>query len=222
MITVEDQFLIEKPIGEVWAFFDDFEGLATCVPSLKEFQITGPQTIEGKVGVTLGAIPVTSKVRMDITLKRAPECIQAKGISYLGETISEQLAKDPSKYQATDTGQIYMHLDLRPESDATTRIMFCAGVEAEGKLRKMYESIMRLKVPAMKQEFQHKVGAALSAPCHPISDAHTMCADIEAVKSASSTTVAETHAHVHAAAPAGWWSRFTIWIKALFGKGEAA
>ena len=217
MITIEDQFVIQKPVNEVWAFFDDFEGLATCVPTLKEFKLVEGNRIEGKVGVTLGAIPVTSKIRLDITSKRAPECIQAHGISYLGETISTQLAKDATKYQANDTGELFLHLDLRAESSTSTRVMLSAGVEAEGKLRKMYETIMKLKVPAMKQEFMDKVGKAMNTTCVRPEGGSEMCVSLDAVKVAI-----EAHNHGQEAAPVNitatlsLWNRMVAWFKNLF------
>jgi carbon monoxide dehydrogenase subunit G len=233
MITIEDQFVIAKPLPEVWAFFDNFEGLATCVPTLKEFKLTDPDHIEGKVGVTLGAIPVTSKVRIEVTEKRAPECIQAHGLSYLGETIATQLAKggEVGKYKTDDMGQLYLHLDLRAEDAGSTRVMLCAGVEAEGKLRKMYESIMRLKVPAMKKEFQEKVAAALKTQCSPVPEAKGMCSAIDDVKA---HIEAHVHAHDHraesaapsaaaaAAAELGLWARIAAWFRGLFAAKEVA
>jgi carbon monoxide dehydrogenase subunit G len=221
MITIDDQFVIRKPLAEVWAFFDDFEGLATCVPTLQEFAITADNRIEGKVGVTLGAIPITSKIRLEITEKRPLECIQAHGLSYLGETIATQLSKDADKYQITDTGQIYLHLDVRSEDAESTRIMFCAGVEAEGKLRKMYESIMRLKVPAMKVEFMDKVGKALQAECTMVGDTGVMCLHIDEVKEhvASRNLAAESTAPVKE--NIGLWARFTQWLRSLVMTGNS-
>lgn len=218
MITIEDQFVINKPRSEVWAFFDDFNGLATCVPTLKEFELHGGNVIEGKVGVTLGAIPVTSKVHIEVTTKRAPECIQAHGLSYLGETIATQLAKGESKYQAEDTGQLYLHLDLRDEGPGRTRVMLCAGVEAEGRLRKMYESIMRLKVPAMKQEFKDKVSAALKTTCDALPAPEHMCAAIDEVKASieAQATLGGQNAAIVAEARPGVFARVLAWFKGLF------
>ena len=225
MITIEDQFVIAKPLPEVWAFFDNFEGLATCVPTLKEFKLADANHIEGKVGVTLGAIPVTSKVRIEITEKRAPECIQAHGLSYLGETIATQLAKGEANYKTDDMGQLYLHLDLRSENAGATRVMLCAGVEAEGKLRKMYESIMRLKVPAMKKEFQDKVAKALSTSCSPVPDAQGMCLGIDDVKAHIEAHQHAGHDHaapasVHEAAP-GMWAKIVAWFRGLFAAQAA-
>lgn len=220
MIAIEDQFVIPKPINDVWQFFDDFEGLAACVPTLKEFRIEGDNIIEGKVGVTLGAIPVTSKVRLEVAAKRAPECIMAHGVSYLGETIATQLAKDVTKYRSDDTGRLYLHLDLRPEGPTATRVLICAGVEAEGKLRKIYESIMRLKVPTMKKEFQEKIGRALATECQPRAEPYAMCKAIEEVKATIETgTLISPRSETHA--PSKWaslWSRVTTWLRKIFGR----
>lgn len=222
MITIEDQFVIRRPLPEVWRFFDDFAGLAACVPTLQEFAIVSDREIEGKVGVTLGAIPVTSKVRIEVTEKRAPVCIQAFGVSYLGETIATQLARDAANYKVDDTGLLYLHLDLHDEGDGATRIMFCAGVEAEGKLRKMYESIIRLKVPAMKAEFRDKVGRALAAECVSVAAAAGMCTDIDAVRhraESGESAMSRRSADPDAAGP-GWWQRFLDRLRALFGAGR--
>ena len=220
MITIEDQFIIRRPLADVWRFFDDFAGLAACVPTLQEFSIVSDREIEGKVGVTLGAIPVTSKVRIEVTEKRAPECIQAFGVSYLGETIATQLARNAANYKVDDTGLLYLHLDLRDEGGAGTRVMFCAGVEAEGKLRKMYESIIRLKVPAMKAEFRDKVGRALASDCVEADSGATMCGDIEAVRRrAESGESAMSQSAATRELADGWWTRFLQRIRALLRGG---
>lgn len=244
MITIEDQFVVGRPLHEVWAFFDDFAGLAGCVPTLQQFAIVRENLIEGKVGVTLGAIPITSKVRLEIRERRQPHCIQAFGISYLGETIATQLTKpgEKEKYAHGDAGQLYLHLDLLEEELSSTRVMMCAGVEAEGRLRKIYESIIRLKVPAMKAEFRDRVSRALDASCAPVGAGRTMCQPIDVVRTrivdgppaepAASPPPAAVEAHAahmpapDAAPPAAtvvippprlsWWSRLASWLSHRF------
>lgn len=221
MITIEDQFVVHRPLSEVWQFFDDFAGLAACVPTLQEFSIVSEREIEGKVGVTLGAIPVTSKVRIEVTEKREPTCIQAIGVSYLGETIATQLARDAGNYKVDDTGLLYLHLDLQDEGGAATRVMFCAGVEAEGKLRKMYESIIRLKVPAMKAEFRDKVARALGSECAIPETVEAMCADLEAVRrrAEAGDSAISRGSTAEKVPAAGWWTRFLQRLRRWFGGG---
>lgn len=162
MIKITHSFTVDCPIDDVWRFFNDFERLAPCIPTLKTYHFLDADHAEGKVGIQLGAIPVESAVTIQITERRAPCCIKAEGLSFLGATIQDQLKRGaPGSVSRDAVGKMSLHFDLREAEGGKTLILWEAGVEAEGKLRKIYDSIIRLKVPALQAEFQEKISAAL-------------------------------------------------------------
>lgn len=236
MITVRDQFVVGRPADEVWAFLEKFEELARCIPSLKSWRQEG-DIIEGKVGVTLGVVPVESNVRLEITERRAPTCIEARGVSFLGETVANLRGGKEGQIRATDSGRMVLHLDLRHEAPGATRLVYAIGIEAEGRLRKIYESILKLKVPGFQREFVEKVAKALGAPASKADGDHVMCAGAEGLlaggvvppmreaAAAEAAAAPEAAPIVPAEAPSpgpSFWYRLTAWLRRLFGRRAAA
>lgn len=165
MLSFTAEFVVAKPIQDVWNFFNDFETFAKCIPTLKEYKITDMEAKkgEGKVGMKLGMIPVESRLVMQVTEMREPECIKAEGYSFLGETLVEQIrsGKAMEGIDKGSMGKIALHLDLRQTDDGKTKIIYQANVEAEGRLRKIYDAIMKLKSKALQTEFEEGIKKAL-------------------------------------------------------------
>ncbi len=178
MIELRGQFRVARPVAEVWAYLSSMEDFARCIPTLKAWHIDGA-TVHGKVGVTLGVVPVESQVRMEVVVVREGACIEARGASYLGQTITELRGARVGEVQPGDTGQLLVHLDVRADGPGATCLSYLAGVEAQGRLRKIYESIVRLKVPAMRREFAQRFAAALDAEVSEVASADPMCQQAE-------------------------------------------
>lgn len=163
MIEVKDSFTVNRPLQDVWSFLQQFDVFASCIPTLKRFTLIDENTAEGVVGVTLGHIPVESKVLLKVTERKPPCCVKAEGVSYLGETIVHQLPHgQETTFTSDSVGKIYFHLDLREGENGETAIHYTAGVEAHGRLKKIYEAIMRTKASALQKEFAQKLQAALN------------------------------------------------------------
>lgn len=167
MITVCHEFDIDWPQDRVWSLISNFDAFARCVPTLVEHQTTGPDRATGVVGVTLGAIPVRSRVEVEVTERRPPHCLKGRAVSFLGETISEQLRQGrPGTVGIADVGRIEIHLDLTPLPSGGTHLRFVSEVVAEGKLARIYEAILRLKAEALKAEFERNIRQALGRAEH--------------------------------------------------------
>jgi carbon monoxide dehydrogenase subunit G len=218
MIHIRDELVVARPAADVWAFLERFDDFARCVPTLKEWRVDG-ETITGKVGVVLGAVPVESNVELEITDRRPPCCIEARGISFLGETIANLRGGREGQVRRADSGRVILHLDVCDEGGGRTRLRYLAGVEAEGRLRKVYESILRLKVPAMKQEFAAKVAAALGVEVARVEASGPMCAAAEAIVTGEPRALAPAPpAPPVAPARRSLWARLLAWLRALFAR----
>lgn len=183
MIEVTARFLIATDIERTWALLDNFERFAPCIPTLKSYQLLSTTRAQGRVGVKLGVLPVESRVLIEIREKRPPVCMKVEGISYLGETIVDQIRQgDAGGFDRDAVGRFHLHLDLREQEPApleppaaaaahlstspslegaATLLHFHAGVEAEGRMRKIYEAILKRKLPEMKQDFLQRLSTAL-------------------------------------------------------------
>ncbi len=171
-VRISNTLLVNKPIHELWEFFADIERFAGFVPTVKEYKMEDEVTFSGKVGVTLGKIPVRSKIIFKITKKEGPFYMEAEGISYMGETIVEmkKSKSEAGEINKKSVGRISTTLRLSVESDNSTRLDFVANVVAEGKLRNIYNSIVKLKVPAIKKEFVENLRRAFSVAVEQIED----------------------------------------------------
>ncbi|MCC6995568.1 MAG: hypothetical protein IT370_13240 [Deltaproteobacteria bacterium] len=201
MIELRGQFRVARPLPEVWAYLSNLEDFARCVPTLKAWHIEGG-VVHGKVGVTLGVVPVESQVRMQVEVVREGACIEARGASYLGQTITDLRGARAGEVQPGDTGQLLVHLDVRSDGPGVTFLSYLAGVEAQGRLRKIYESIVRLKVPAMRREFAQRFALALDAEVTEVSSGDPMCQQAEEIARAGTLAPATPASHPATAAPA--------------------
>lgn len=147
-----------------WDLFTRFDDLARLIPSVEGVEVQGDRVL-ARVAVKLGALPISSRVVLEVTERKPMACLKAIGISYLGETVVEQLAKKPLReIDAESSGRLDLHLDLRPgEREGSVAVIYEASVEAEGRLRRIYDSILKTKAPAMMQEFAENVRKALEA-----------------------------------------------------------
>jgi|GEM_PF-2862923 len=180
-VKISNTLLVNKPIQELWDFFVDIERFAGFVPTVKEYKMEDDVTFSGKVGVTLGKIPVRSKVIFKITKKEGPFYLEAEGISYMGETIVEmkKSKSEAGEINKKSVGRISTTLRLTVESEHSTRLEFVANVVAEGKLRNIYNSIVKLKVPAIKKEFVENLRRAFSVAVEQIEEVAIPVADSE-------------------------------------------
>lgn len=162
MIRVADRFLVARPVEEVFALFDRLDAIARCLPTLKSFRVEKDGAIDGLVGVTLGAIPVESRVRVEIVRREPPRCIVARGLSFMGETMEVVRGGRPLEGVGRDSsGRLHIHFDFRPRPGGWALVSYELGVEADGRLRKIYEAIVRSRLPSFQREFREKIAGAL-------------------------------------------------------------
>lgn len=154
-VRIVNNLNIKKNSDELWQFFSNIQKFAAIVPSVIEYRMVDDVTFVGKVGVTLGKIPVRSKLTFNITKKNAPSFMEAEGVSYLGEAVvsMKKSGKETTEVNKKSVGRIATTLNLIALSASETRVEFVADIIAEGRLRKIYESIIKFKVPLLKNQF---------------------------------------------------------------------
>lgn len=229
-VTVEGQVDVRCSREEAWALFSRFGDIAALIPSVEDVEVEGDR-VYARLATRLGALPVSSRVTLEVVERRTFECLKAEGISYLGETVKQQIPKKVDGVSADSVGRLFLHLDLRATEDAgVTRVLYSAEVDAQGRLKKIYQAILKTKVPGMMQEFAENLRAALEPPAGaetaPERDASEQ-AEPDAV------LASEERAPEPAAAPAevapialaprrvGLFARLLAWLRALFGLGGA-
>ncbi|MBW2458665.1 MAG: hypothetical protein JRI68_29475, partial [Deltaproteobacteria bacterium] len=152
MLSVNGSVEVRCTLEEAWDLFCRFGDVAKLIPTMREIEIDGDQ-VHATVATTLGALPITSRVALEVTERKEREYLTAEGVSYLGETIHEQVDKirDVAKDSA---GRFNMRLELKPtEREGTIEISYFAEVEAKGRLKRIYKAILKSKVPDMMEQF---------------------------------------------------------------------
>lgn len=165
MPRIEGRVDVECTLERAWELFQRFEDVARLIPSVEDVEVKGDR-VHARVSVKLGALPITSRVVLEVTERQHMQCLKAVGVSYLGETVATQLAKGPlSEIKSDSVGRLDLHLDLRPGArEGTIAVIYEAEVEAEGRLKRIYESILKTKAPAMMREFAENIRRELEAP----------------------------------------------------------
>ncbi len=160
MLATSGEVLVACGLEDAWALFNRFDEVATLIPTLKAIEFKGDE-IWATMGVQLGVISVTSKVMLQV-VHIAPWRITAEGWSFLGETIHTQINKNgPAGLEKDAKGKITIHLELEPVNGVGVLVKYAAEVDAYGRLKRIYQSILKSKAPAMMEQFAEKLRCAL-------------------------------------------------------------
>lgn len=104
-MKIEHEFTVERPVPEVWEFFQDVPAVADCLPGAELREDKGDNTYSGVVSVKLG--PMTASFEGEATIAPDPEArsahISGKGVDKRGGSRG-QVAVDYALAEADGTG----------------------------------------------------------------------------------------------------------------------
>src|SRR5574341_746610 len=148
MITIESTLVAKRPVGDVWAFFNRVDDLATCVPTCVRHRVVDENTVDCDLRLQLGLIPLENRVRMTVVERRDPVRLVATGVSEAGDNL-----KRFGKVATETVTQLSMALDLESLSDGETRIHYHIRADAVGQMKRVYEAIIRGQRDKLEQQF---------------------------------------------------------------------
>ncbi len=161
MLSIDGKVDVRCSRERAWALFNRFGEVAALIPTVEEVEVRGDKVF-ARMATTLGVLPVSSRLTLEVIERKPFACLKAVGISYLGETIREQINPSAQGVAADSVGQLKLHLDLRPGGEAgVLTIWYWAEVEAQGRLKRIYQSILKSKAPALMEQFARNVKGAL-------------------------------------------------------------
>lgn len=199
MLSIDGSVGVRCSLEKAWDLFCRFEKLASLIPSVERVEVDGDD-VHAHVGVKLGRLSVHSRVKLTVVERKPLSCIKAVGISYLGETIRTQIKPDKAGIDAGSVGRLSLHLDLREgEKAEEVMVVYTAEVEAEGRLKRVYQSILKTKAPAMMEEFAANIRTELEAEAAEEAE--------EAEEAAPQVPVLHTPS---------LWGRLVAWLRRLF------
>lgn len=85
-MKIEHDFTVQRPISDVWDFFQDIPSVADCLPGAELLDQTGEDTYAGKVSVKLGPMTAAFEGEATITPDAAAHSavISGKGVDKRG------------------------------------------------------------------------------------------------------------------------------------------
>mgnify|MGYP001611938502 CR=1 FL=1 len=161
MLAASGEVLVACALEDAWALFNRFEEVATLIPTVKSIEFRDEE-IWATLGVQLGIISVTSRLMLQV-VHMEPWRISAQGWSFLAETMHTQIKKDggPDGIEKDAKGKLTIHLELAHLNGVGVLVKYAAEVEAFGRLRRIYQSILKSKAPALMEQFAERLRTAL-------------------------------------------------------------
>lgn len=71
-MQLREEFEVTQPLASVWAFFEQFEKVAACVPGVEDLTQTGPDDIDVRITQSVGPMSATFAAAVTI-VERVPE-----------------------------------------------------------------------------------------------------------------------------------------------------
>ncbi|MBI3090592.1 MAG: hypothetical protein HYY96_07985 [Candidatus Tectomicrobia bacterium] len=158
-LTLHNRLLADVPIAKVWTFFNDVSTLASCVPTCEGHQQIDEDNVELLMRLKIGLIPVENRAHMTVTERRPPARLRAHGVSYSGEAFAQRV-RDVDKGA---TAQVEIQLDLSPQGEEQTCIVYTIDVEAVGRLRRIFEAVLKSKRNQLEGQFISNVARILNS-----------------------------------------------------------
>lgn len=80
-ITLQNDFTVPAPVNEVWAYFNDPEKVAPCLPGAELTRVVDPNNFEGRVKIKMGPVSLSFKGKLQvISRNEASHTVVMKGV----------------------------------------------------------------------------------------------------------------------------------------------
>jgi len=160
MLALDGKIKVRCTRQQAWELFCRFGEVAALIPSVKEVQVDG-DTVHARMETKLGALPVSSRVTLEVVERVPLSRLRAEGWSYLGETITEQV-KQLEGIKRESAGRLELQLDLQDgDEPGIIELCYAGRVDAKGRLKRIYQAILKSKAPEMLEQFAQNLRAAL-------------------------------------------------------------
>ena len=127
----EKEFVLKKPLEEVWNFIVNPETIAPCIPGVESVETIDATHYRAKVKVVVSFVSATFVLNVEITERRDPSLLKSriKGKdSGIGSSISAETI-----------------LEVSPISDRETKVKYGANFVFTGQVASLGRSIMQAK-----------------------------------------------------------------------------
>lgn len=146
-MLLKDSFIIEAPLEAVWAFLQDIESIAACVPGIEQVEEVGPDSYKGVLKIKIGPISAAFAGQVNITERIPPERMVAE--------VSGQDKGSASLVKSTFTGR------LSPV-EGGTQLDYEMDIALRGRLAQFGMTVVQGTAKKMTAEFAKSVSRTLA------------------------------------------------------------
>jgi carbon monoxide dehydrogenase subunit G len=146
-MKVEQSFSVRAPVGRVWDFFLDAQGVATCIPGCLGVEVLGPDSYKARVYIAMGPVKTTFNVVVDIVERQVPTRL-------VTVTRGEEGSKSSTLHARS-------YLVLTAIDDAQTQVFYTSEIALMGRLGTYGLGMVRKRAASVGEEFAAAVRARL-------------------------------------------------------------
>jgi carbon monoxide dehydrogenase subunit G len=149
VIRIENGFIVDKSVAEVWSLFTDIEKIAMCIPTCAEATLNGDEACLLLIKMKLGLITVENKAHLEIT-----DIDHHQQIRYEGESIPSDAFAKAIKLGNKPTKAVYsLVVDFDAQEEFKTKVHCSLNLDAKGKLRRVYKSVINVQRKTLEGGF---------------------------------------------------------------------
>lgn len=160
MISIENSFLADKSAGEVYGVFSQIEKMAWAFPTVVRVEVIDDDHVNLGLLLKMGLLPLDNNVSLAVIERTAPTRLIAEGIALPGKGLAS-VARIADKEGMT---KISMVLEIEELDILKCRVRYRIQADASGKLKRVYDSIIKGQRVKLESAFISNVGAILGAP----------------------------------------------------------
>jgi carbon monoxide dehydrogenase subunit G len=114
-MLIEDSFTVRTPVDRLWAFIQDVEGIAPCMPGAELTEVVDDRTWKGKVHVKFGPVQmafsgtVVMEEKDDIAHRAT---LSAKGTEQRGKGVANAKVESWLEPAGGDGTTVHIHSDI--------------------------------------------------------------------------------------------------------------
>jgi uncharacterized protein len=149
-MRIEERFLVNASISEVWRAIRDPAIVAPCIPGCSNIEVTGERSYRAEIRVDLGPIKTSFKVDVNIAEERPEEF-------FASVTRGEEGGKASTLSAASE-------VRLRALPDGGTEVAYSSEISIFGRLGKFGMGIMQKKAKSIGEAFALALRDRLSGP----------------------------------------------------------
>ncbi|WP_110648536.1 CoxG family protein [Salinicola peritrichatus] len=144
----EQHFQIAEPIGKVWAFFEQFEQVAKCIPGVKQAEQLDDDNVAVTVTQKLGPMSATFEARVHIVERVAGERL---GFTSTGKAVKGAIGN----FRASNSVELH-------EEGGRTHVSVSGEVALAGALGSVGQKVITRQAEKVTAEFTRNLERALS------------------------------------------------------------